>query len=320
MKKIALFTILLSAWSLAWGQPPSYPIASINAPISRPLSRADIEGNWQGIYQCGSYNKGNSHAFTTHVTMQVQNGQATLIRENLSKHGFREVLTGNVNADLILHLNGTTHRADSKYSWTVDFTGGFSHVPNRGTFEASGVLSYPKGDKFRDCELTLTKAELTVARSSPEVTPLHPLPPQSSPQTQDIQYAALSLVELQSRANQGVPMAQYELGKRYEDARGVYPNYPQATFWYRKSAEQGNAKSQNALGIMYANGKGVSKDYQQALAWFMKAEALGDPSAQSNLGTLYMRGQGVPQDPRALRRDCRTPYRSAARPDRPAEA
>ena len=69
-----------------------------------------------------------------------------------------------------------------------------------------------------------------------------------------------------------------------------------AVKWYRLAAEQGHASAQYNLGVRYANGKGVSQDDAKAVKWYRLAAAGGIASAQSNLGFMYANGKGVPQD------------------------
>ena len=61
----------------------------------------------------------------------------------------------------------------------------------------------------------------------------------------------------------------------------------QAVAWYRKAANQGLAVAQNNLGVMYMKGQGVPRDAQQAVAWFRKAAEQGLASARINLDAMY---------------------------------
>ncbi len=97
-------------------------------------------------------------------------------------------------------------------------------------------------------------------------------------------------------AEQGVGIAHYNLGVMYDKGLGVKQDYQQAVFWYRKAAEQGIALAQYNLGIMYDNGLGVEQDYQQAVLWYHKAAEQGISPAQYNLGAMYDNGLGVTQD------------------------
>lgn len=55
----------------------------------------------------------------------------------------------------------------------------------------------------------------------------------------------------------GHAWAQFELGVRYADGRGVEQSDAEAVKWFCRAAEQGNAGAQNALGFMYYRGRGT---------------------------------------------------------------
>ena len=98
------------------------------------------------------------------------------------------------------------------------------------------------------------------------------------------------------RAEGGDAKAQYELGARYYEGKGVAQDYGEAVRWYRKAADQGSAKGQYAVGFMYEGGKGVAQDFAQAIVWFRKSADQGDARAQCALGYTYSLGKGVPKD------------------------
>ena len=54
-------------------------------------------------------------------------------------------------------------------------------------------------------------------------------------------------------AEQGIPDAQYNVGKCYEEGEGVEKNVDEATKWYLMAAEKGNTDAQFRLGIIYSN-------------------------------------------------------------------
>jgi uncharacterized protein len=70
----------------------------------------------------------------------------------------------------------------------------------------------------------------------------------------------------------------------------------EAAKWFRKAADQGLAVAQSELGVSYRSGRGVTQDDAEAAKWFRKAADQGDDKGQYNLGLLYASGQGVPQD------------------------
>lgn len=83
------------------------------------------------------------------------------------------------------------------------------------------------------------------------------------------------ITDLRSRAQAGVPGAQFNLGVIYAEGRGVQQDDAQAVYWYRLAAEQGLAQAQYHLGDMYAEGRGVSQNTAEATRWYDRAEAQG---------------------------------------------
>ena len=76
-------------------------------------------------------------------------------------------------------------------------------------------------------------------------------------------------------AEQGMELAQFNLGVCYYEGKGVSKDWKEAAKWYRKSAEQGYGEAQLALGSCYKNGWGVGKDEKEAVKWFAKAAEQG---------------------------------------------
>ena len=65
----------------------------------------------------------------------------------------------------------------------------------------------------------------------------------------------------------------------------------QAVSWYRKAAEQGDPDAQYNLGVRYDTARGIEKDTQQAVAWYRKAADQGYARAQYSLGVKYDSGR-----------------------------
>jgi alpha/beta superfamily hydrolase len=97
-------------------------------------------------------------------------------------------------------------------------------------------------------------------------------------------------------AEQGLVNAQLNLGYKYEKGQGTLQDYKQAIAWYRRAADQGDANAQFNLGVMYANGQGAPQSYGQAISWYRKAADQGYAKAQYGLGYIYANGQGIPKD------------------------
>ena len=100
----------------------------------------------------------------------------------------------------------------------------------------------------------------------------------------------LALDEVRAPAEQGDAEAQFNLGVRYDNGRGVRQDDSEAVRWYRLAADQGHAVAQFNLGVMYANGRGVPQDDTEAVLWYRLAADRGDADAQNNLGVMYQTG------------------------------
>jgi len=103
------------------------------------------------------------------------------------------------------------------------------------------------------------------------------------------------------KANRGDASSQMWLACAYEQGWFGKTNFPEASKWFRRSAEQGDPDAQNALGQMYEDGEGVTQNYVLAAKWYRKAAEHvpnlgGAGQGRNNLGMLYLDGQGVPKD------------------------
>jgi TPR repeat protein len=103
----------------------------------------------------------------------------------------------------------------------------------------------------------------------------------------------LAALLFRKAAEQGHPVAQFNLALMHELGRGMAKDEQQAVFWYQKAANQGHPVAQTCLSSMYSEGRGVAKNDQEAAYWFRKAADQGHPKAQFNLGLMYELGSGV---------------------------
>ena len=73
-------------------------------------------------------------------------------------------------------------------------------------------------------------------------------------------------------AEMGLAKAQNALAYNYQTGKkGLSKNLPQAFYWYKKSAEQGNPVAQFQIGMMYREGKGVEENLELSDYWINKA-------------------------------------------------
>jgi len=93
-------------------------------------------------------------------------------------------------------------------------------------------------------------------------------------------------------AEQGLAVAQFNVGLMYDMGQGVLHNYSEAVKWYRRAADQGRPDAQYQLGHLHYK----REQYAEAAKWFRLAADQGRADAQSNLGAMYAEAEGVPQD------------------------
>lgn len=109
-------------------------------------------------------------------------------------------------------------------------------------------------------------------------------------------------------AEDGLDVAQYNLGVLYYTGRGVSQDYGRALEWLERAAEQGHTASQFNAGVLYFNSQGTrpvwqsfwplslwtrSRDRREAARWYEQAAESGHAEAQYYLATMYQNGTGV---------------------------
>src|SRR6185312_11962631 len=83
------------------------------------------------------------------------------------------------------------------------------------------------------------------------------------------------------------PPAEYEIGMRYSQGRGVPVDLEVATQWFERAATHGLAPAQYRLGSLYEKGQGVKKDLNKARTLYLQAADKGNAKAIHNLAVLY---------------------------------
>ncbi|MEM7777174.1 MAG: hypothetical protein AAF732_16345, partial [Pseudomonadota bacterium] len=137
---------------------------------------------------------------------------------------------------------------------------------------------------------------------------------------------------LRAAAAKGDPSAEFEIGTRYAEGRGVSQDFKKAAEWYGRAAKRGFAIAEYRLATLYERGMGLpadvriakalyaraaaggnikamhnlavivagteagTRDYKSAAKWFSKAAAFGLADSQYNIGILYQNGLGVKRD------------------------
>ena len=72
----------------------------------------------------------------------------------------------------------------------------------------------------------------------------------------------------------------------YKDGRGVKRDMAEAASWFRKAAEQGIGIAQLNLGRLYKDGSGVAKDPVEAYVWLSLAARKGYMDALSHRASI----------------------------------
>ncbi|HEV8074120.1 MAG TPA: hypothetical protein VGP21_08295 [Opitutaceae bacterium] len=145
----------------------------------------------------------------------------------------------------------------------------------RGVFDR--LLEAP--DQIATCTADHERAAI-ISEQSPRPRPVHSL----DTRTDDKKCRESKAVE------RGAAAAQYDLGRKYIDGRGVEKSDIEAVACFRKAAQQGFAPAQNDLGAMYVDGNGIEKNEHEAVVWFRRAAERGYAGAQYNLGVRYCSG------------------------------
>jgi localization factor PodJL len=97
-------------------------------------------------------------------------------------------------------------------------------------------------------------------------------------------------------AAQGLAQAQFRLGGIYEKGLGVARDAAKARECYEKAAALGHVRAMHNLAVMLAEGVEGKPDYAAAAQWFRRAADYGVRDSQYNLAILYARGLGVTQN------------------------
>ena len=95
---------------------------------------------------------------------------------------------------------------------------------------------------------------------------------------------------LRSAAASGDPAAEYEIGLRYAEGRGVPQNFGEALRWLDQAAKAGFAPAQFRLASMNEKGEGMKKDLQAARQLYLLAADKGHAKAMHNLAVLHAEG------------------------------
>ena len=116
----------------------------------------------------------------------------------------------------------------------------------------------------------------------------------SAPSTA-VDYESLAK-QFSSRAEQGDPIAQNNLGALYLQGKGVQQNYITAKNWFEQAASQELPGAMFNLAMVYLRGYGVEADLNKTNHLLEKSAQRGDRDAQFFLGLHYSKGIGFDEN------------------------
>ena len=105
-----------------------------------------------------------------------------------------------------------------------------------------------------------------------------------------------AFTEFTIAAEDGLSLAQYNLGILYFTGQGVSTNLEEAFKWTKAAAEQGHLNAQFNLGSLYLDGQGTETDVSEGVNWFMRAAKNGHDNSAYSLARMYQEGDLIDAD------------------------
>ncbi len=93
---------------------------------------------------------------------------------------------------------------------------------------------------------------------------------------------------LRKSAQDGDPVAQFNMGVRYAQGQSVPQDFLEAARWYSAAADQGDAPAQFNLGLLFYQGQGVERNLTYAYELFRLAALQGDARAHAGLNAVIL--------------------------------
>ena len=107
---------------------------------------------------------------------------------------------------------------------------------------------------------------------------------------------ATAFTEFIIAAEDGLSLAQYNLGILYFTGQGVSQNLRKAFKWTKAAAEQGHVNAQFNLGSLYLDGQGTQTDVSEGISWFTLAAKNGHDNSAYSLAKMYQEGDLIDSD------------------------
>jgi TPR repeat protein/peptidoglycan hydrolase-like protein with peptidoglycan-binding domain len=114
--------------------------------------------------------------------------------------------------------------------------------------------------------------------------------------TASVDWTALAIDELRTRANTDEVPAMEEMARRLVQGAGVPKDQQAGAGWLLRAAQHGSAQSALNVGVMYERGFVVERDSTRAVEWYRKAVEANLPMAKHHLALMLREGKGVPRN------------------------
>jgi hypothetical protein len=111
--------------------------------------------------------------------------------------------------------------------------------------------------------------------------------------TTSVDWTALAIGELRTRANADEIPAMEEMARRLVQGIGVPKDQQAGAGWLLRAAQHGSAQSAFNVGVMYERGFVVERDSVRAVEWYRKAVDANLAMAKHHLALLLREGKGV---------------------------
>ena len=108
-----------------------------------------------------------------------------------------------------------------------------------------------------------------------------------------VDWTALAIDELRTRANADEIPAMEEMARRLVQGAGVPKDQQAGAGWLLRAAQHGSAQSAFNVGVMYERGFVVERDSVRAVEWYRKAIEANLPMAKHHLALMLREGKGV---------------------------
>ena len=163
----------------------------------------------------------------------------------------------------------------------------------------AAVPPEPTSTDFASAAPTTTIPPMTVP---PTTVPPTTVPPTTAPPaaqaataapTTSVDWTALAIDELRTRANADEIPAMEEMARRLVQGAGVPKDQQAGAGWLLRAAQHGSAQSAFNVGVMYERGFVVERDSVRAVEWYRKAIEANLPMAKHHLALMLREGKGV---------------------------